>query len=54
MIFLTSYGEPRKEDAWLDEKFAKDMGALDYIRKTDDLDSIVTQVRTAFLAQNPF
>ncbi|MDO8495625.1 MAG: response regulator [bacterium] len=41
VVFLTSYGEPQAEAAWLDKKFAKEIGAIGYIRKTDDLDKIV-------------
>ncbi|MDP1689012.1 MAG: response regulator [bacterium] len=44
VVFLTSYGEPAKDAAWLDEKYAREIGAGDYIRKTDSLDDIVKAV----------
>ena len=45
IVFLTNYGEPQKEVAWLDEKFARDIGAIDYIKKSQDLDKLVSDVR---------
>lgn len=49
VIFMTSYGDPSKEAAWLDEKYARDFGALDYIRKTDDLDKILREVKNILI-----
>jgi len=43
-IFLTNYGDPQKESSWLDEKFAHEVGALEYIKKSEDLDKIVAMV----------
>ena|SRR3989344_2789238 len=45
VLFLTSYGEPQTEAAWLDKKFAKEIGAAGYIKKNDDLDKIISQVK---------
>ena len=45
VAFLTNYGEPQKEATWLDEKFAREAGAVDYIKKSDDLKSVVEQVK---------
>src|SRR3989344_984653 len=44
VVFLTNYGEPEGEHAAIDKKYAIDVGAVDYIRKSDDLDSVVSQV----------
>lgn len=44
VVFLTNYGEPAKDASWLDDKFAREIGAGDYIRKTDSLDDIVKAV----------
>lgn len=44
VIFLTNLGEIEQEDAWVDDRFAKDAGALGHIKKTDDLDKIVGRV----------
>lgn len=43
--FLTNYGDPYKEASWIDEKFAREAGALDYIKKTDDLNEIADQIK---------
>lgn len=45
VVFLTSYGEPQQEAAWLDKKFAKEIGALGYIKKSDDLDKIINYIK---------
>jgi len=47
VVFLTNYGEPLpvQKIRALDEKFAKEIGALSYIRKTDNLDDIVKRVK---------
>lgn len=47
VVFLTNYGEPSKDATWLDDKFAREIGAQDYIKKTDDLDSIVKSIEKA-------
>jgi len=44
VAFLTNYGEPEGEHAAIDKKYAIDIGAVDYIRKSEDLDSVVNQV----------
>ena len=49
IVFLTSYGDSRPDAVGTDEKFAKELGALGYLRKTDDLDNILARVRE-FLA----
>ena len=45
VLFLTNYGEPDTTDAPLDDKFAKEVGALGHIKKTDDLDKIIERVK---------
>ncbi len=50
VVFLTNYGEPKKELSGIDEKFAREVGALSYIRKTNDLDGIVEEVKNIFRA----
>jgi CheY-like chemotaxis protein len=45
VAFLTNYGES-DNGADIDRKFAREIGALDHIRKTDDLSSIVEKVRS--------
>lgn len=44
--FLTSHGESGEENEWLDKKFAAEIGAAGYIRKTDDLEKIVSEIKT--------
>ena len=50
VVFLTNYGEAQKEMVGLNEKFAKEVGAFSYIRKTDDLDGIVERIKNIFRA----
>lgn len=50
VIFLTNLGEPTDENSWIDDKFAKDAGAMGHIRKADDLDKIVERVKQALAA----
>ena len=45
VIFLTNYGEENSADKTLDDKFAKDIGALGHMRKTDDLDKMIQRVK---------
>ena len=45
VLFLTNYGEANTADAPLDDKFAKDAGAIGHLKKTDDLNKIVDRVR---------
>ena len=46
IVFLTNHGEVGENDAWLDKKFAGEIGAIGYIKKTDDLDKIVKEIKT--------
>ena len=43
-VFLTNYGD-QYHSAGIDEKAAKDIGALDYIKKTNGLDEIVDRIK---------
>ncbi len=45
VVFLTNYGEPQKDTTWIDEKFAREAGAVDYIKKSEDLDAVSDQVK---------
>lgn len=47
VIFLTNLGEANEQDSWVDDKFAKDAGALGHIKKTDDLDKIISKIKEA-------
>lgn len=44
VAFLTSLGDPHQEMRELNLKFAEDFGAQGYLKKTDDLDSLVGQI----------
>lgn len=45
VAFMTNLGEIAPDEVWSDEKFAREAGAIDYIKKSDDLDVIVEQVK---------
>jgi CheY-like chemotaxis protein len=44
VVFLSNFGEEDEINAWLDQKFAREMGAVDYMKKSDDLSSIVARI----------
>ncbi len=46
VVFLTSLGEPKLELQGADRLYAREIGALGYLRKTDDLSSLLEHVRT--------
>ena len=45
VVFLTNLGEADDQNSWVDDKFAKEAGALGHIRKTDDLEKIVARIK---------
>ncbi|MBI2514754.1 response regulator [Candidatus Wolfebacteria bacterium] len=50
IVFLTNYGEPIKEGTEVDKKFAAELGAADYIRKSEDLDEVVSRIKQILAA----
>jgi CheY-like chemotaxis protein len=46
VIFLTELGDPREEVQEVNRKFARDIGAIDYMKKSVDLDILLAKVRT--------
>lgn len=46
VVFLTSYGENHLDLRSLDAKYAQESGADGYIKKTDDLDIVLKQIRS--------
>ncbi len=49
VMFLTNLGDPRPEMNEVSERISIEVGAHGYIRKTDDLDSIVERVKDFLL-----
>ena len=45
VVFLTNLGDARPDAVSADEKAAQDVGALGYLRKTDDLDNLLDRVK---------
>jgi two-component system alkaline phosphatase synthesis response regulator PhoP len=45
VIFLSNFGEEKEVDAWIDQKFAKDLGAVDYLKKSEDLSKITARIQ---------
>jgi CheY-like chemotaxis protein len=45
VVFLSNFGEEEEINSWLDQKYARDLGAMDYMKKTDDLDAIVKKIK---------
>ena len=46
VIFLTELGDPREEVQAVNRKFAQELGAVDYIKKSVDLDVLVAKVKS--------
>ena len=46
IVLLTAFGNPQPEIFKVDQRFAKEVGAFEYILKSDDLDEIVRRVKT--------
>ena len=44
VLFLSNLGDPQPEAQQLNDRFASQIGALGYLRKTDDLDILVDRV----------
>lgn len=49
IVLFTAFGDPRPEIYKVDQRFAKEVGAFEYILKTADLDEVVKRVK-AFVA----
>jgi len=45
VVFLTSFGNSEDEIHSLNVRYSKEIGADGYIRKTDDLDSIILKIK---------
>ena len=45
IVFLTNFGDPRTEMQEADRHFSKEIGAADYIKKSENLDDLVDRVR---------
>jgi len=45
VAFLTSLGDPRIEMQELNRKFSEDFGAQGYLKKTDDLDVLMKNIK---------
>ncbi len=45
VVFMTNHGEPLLELGDTDKKYAQEIGAMDFIRKTDDLNIAVSHFK---------
>lgn len=45
VLFLTNLGDPRQELKEINARMSKEMGAIGYVKKTDDLDYVVERVK---------
>ena len=45
VLFSTNFGENEQDSFWLDDKFAKEAGAVGYVKKTDDLGLIINRIK---------
>ena len=44
IVFLSNFGEEQEINAWIDQKYAREIGAVDYIKKSDDLAAIMKKI----------
>ncbi|MEK7612093.1 MAG: response regulator [Patescibacteria group bacterium] len=47
VILLTAFGDPQQEIYSTDKRFAQELGAHEYLLKTQDLDDIVARVKAS-------
>ncbi len=45
VVFLSNFGEEDEINAWIDQKYAREMGAVDYMKKSDDLSTITAKIQ---------
>lgn len=45
VLFLTNLGDPRIDLQEINRRLSKEMGAVGYFKKTDDLDSLVERIK---------
>ncbi len=45
VVFMTNHGEPLMEMHDVDRKFAEEIGAVNFFRKTDELDSAIDKLK---------
>jgi len=45
VVFLSNFGEEDEINAWIDQKYAREMGAVDYMKKSDDLAKIIAKIQ---------
>ena len=46
VVFLSSFGDPRFNFGNVDHRAAQEIGALGYLRKTDDLELLLQEIRS--------
>ncbi len=49
VVFLSNFGEEDELNAWIDQKYAKELGAIDYVKKGEGPEKIVAKI-TGLLA----
>jgi CheY-like chemotaxis protein len=47
VILMTAFGDPQEEIYKTDQRFAKELGAHEYVLKAEDLERIVAKVRAS-------
>lgn len=52
VILLTAFGDPQPEIYGNDKRFAKELGAYEYLLKTQDLEDIVGKAKTFLLQES--
>lgn len=45
VVFLSNYGDPREGPFQVNRRLSQEIGAMDYLKKVDDLDALVDKVK---------
>jgi len=45
VLFLSAFGEQDMDRAWIDKQVAHELGAVDYMKKTESLSMIVAKIK---------
>jgi len=45
VLFLSAFGEEDMDRAWIDTKIAKELGAVDFMKKTSSLSDIIAKIK---------
>lgn len=45
IVFLSNFGEEAETNTWIDQKYAREIGAVEYLKKSENLDTLVLKIQ---------